>query len=239
MKEFTLEELSSYDGKEGKPAYVVHRGMVYDVSGSRLWKGGLHMNRHHAGTDLSTDIGGAPHGPETLERVPQVGTVKKEEAAEERRLPSFLASLIERFPMLRRHPHPHDRPLSHSFHAFGRGLQTAFYVATGVKSLENTAFHCLTAGFLFTPVVMLTGLFSWWLNYLARPVKPIVVKLSTSLALFLLSLLAFTWRAAEPGIMDSLSLSSAVYFLLVLSLAPMVMVIGWFGAGLTFPVEKG
>ena len=73
------------------------------------------------------------------------------------------------------------------------------YVATGVKSLENTAFHCLAAGFLFTPVVMLTGLFSWWLNYLARPVRPIFVKLSVSLALFILSLLAFTWRGSRAG----------------------------------------
>lgn len=237
MKEFTMEELSSYDGKDGRPAYVVLRGKVYDVSGSGLWKGGRHMNRHHAGSDLSTDIGGAPHGPETLQRVPQVGTVKQPEAAMERRLPAFLAGVMERFPMLKRHPHPMTVHFPIVF-MLSAAAFNCLYVATGVKSFENTAFHCLTAGFLFTPLVMLTGLFSWWLNYLARPVRPILVKLSLSLGLFVFSLLAFTWRAAEPGIMNSLNLSSAVYFLLVLSFAPMVMVIGWFGAGLTFPVEK-
>jgi hypothetical protein len=32
--------------------------------------------------------------------------------------------------------------------------------------------------------------------------------------------------------------ANIIYLLLVLSLFPMVVVIGWFGAHLTFPVEK-
>ena len=63
MKKFDLEELAKFDGKEGRPLYVAHQGNVYDVSDSKLWKNGLHMNRHHGGRDLTTDIKGAPwHG---------------------------------------------------------------------------------------------------------------------------------------------------------------------------------
>lgn len=237
MKEFEMKDLSEYDGKDGRPAYVVHRGKVYDVGGSRLWKGGLHMKRHHAGTDLSTDIGGAPHGPEILERVPQVGTIREEKTAGDERPSGVLERLVERVPILRRHPHPMTVHFPIVF-MLAAAAFNCIYLATGMKSFENTAFHCLTAGLLFTPLVMVTGLFSWWLNYLARPIKPVMIKLSVSLALFVLSLLAFTWRAADPGIMDSFDMSSAVYFLLVLSLAPLVIVIGWYGAGLTFPIEK-
>ena len=68
MKEFTLEEIKKSNGKEGSLALVVYKGKVIDVSGSNLWKGGLHMNRHNAGNDLSSDILAAPHTPEVLER---------------------------------------------------------------------------------------------------------------------------------------------------------------------------
>ncbi len=65
MKEFDPESIAEFDGKDGKPVYVVHRGRVFDVSESKLWKGGLHMKRHHAGKDMTTDIQAAPHGPES------------------------------------------------------------------------------------------------------------------------------------------------------------------------------
>ena len=29
-----LEELKQYDGKEGRPAYIVYKGDIYDVTGS-------------------------------------------------------------------------------------------------------------------------------------------------------------------------------------------------------------
>jgi len=77
MKEIDLKELAEFDGNGGKPAYVAYRGEVFDVGGSKRWKGGVHMKRHHAGEDLSEDMEFAPHGPEMLRRCPQVGILKK------------------------------------------------------------------------------------------------------------------------------------------------------------------
>jgi len=67
--------------------YIAHGGKVIDVTASKLWKGGLHMKRHHAGKDLTTDIQAAPHKLEVLDRYPQVG-VLKQRAASERNIPS-------------------------------------------------------------------------------------------------------------------------------------------------------
>jgi hypothetical protein len=47
----------------------------------------------------------------------------------------------------------------------------------------------------------------------------------------------FIWRVLTPGILDSIHLGSIIYILLVLSLIPMIMVIGWYGASMTFPVD--
>jgi len=72
-KEFTQEQLSDFDGKDGRPAYFSYKGMIYDVTASRLWKGGQHMTRHHAGTDLTDVLKAAPHTEEKILAMPLVG----------------------------------------------------------------------------------------------------------------------------------------------------------------------
>ena len=63
-KQFTIAELSRYDGKEGRAAYLAFKGKVYDATGSRLWKDGKHQATHFAGADLTEVIANAPHGEE-------------------------------------------------------------------------------------------------------------------------------------------------------------------------------
>ena len=61
MKDFTLEELATYDGKDGRPAYVAYKGVVYDVTESAMWGEGDHEGEHFAGADLTTEHDDAPH----------------------------------------------------------------------------------------------------------------------------------------------------------------------------------
>lgn len=72
-KEFTLEELAKFNGKDGNKAYVAVDGYVYDVTDVPPWNGGEH-NGYEAGKDLSEEIKTkSPHGPGKLEGVPIVG----------------------------------------------------------------------------------------------------------------------------------------------------------------------
>jgi predicted heme/steroid binding protein/uncharacterized membrane protein len=64
--------LTAFDGKEGRPSRVACRGKVYDLSGSPLWAGGMHM-KHGAGGDMTDAIARAPHGVEKLEPFAPVG----------------------------------------------------------------------------------------------------------------------------------------------------------------------
>jgi predicted heme/steroid binding protein len=77
IKEFTLEELAKYNGKNGKAIYVAYRSIVYDVSKSDLWKNGDHR-RHSAGKDLTEEISKAAHGPGVLTGFPVVGALKND-----------------------------------------------------------------------------------------------------------------------------------------------------------------
>lgn len=236
MKEFDLAEIEKCNGKDGSPVYIVHKGNVYDVSESRLWKTGTHMKRHPAGKDLTVDIQAAPHDANVLERYPKVGTLRKEEVAEIE-IPTVLAGLLARYPMLRRHPHPMTVHFPIVF-MFSTTLFNILFLISGYRPFELTAFHCLGTGILFTIVTILTGLYTWWLNYLSKPSRATTIKKRTSIIMLIVAAVAFVWRVISPNVMAPLQGAGFIYLLLILSLLPLVTVIGWFGAELTFPVEK-
>jgi uncharacterized membrane protein len=52
------------------------------------------------------------------------------------------------------------------------------------------------------------------------------------------AIILFFWRLNDPEIMDGVQSGSLIYLLLSLALFPMVSIVGWFGATMTFPVEK-
>jgi hypothetical protein len=112
------------------------------------------------------------------------------------------------------------------------------YLLTGVRAFETTAFHCLGGGALFTVVGIATGLVTWWYNYMGKMMKPVAVKLPLSLVMLTVSTVAFVWRIMAPEVMIDPQGIRLLYPVLVFALAPMVSVIGWYGATMTFPIEK-
>lgn len=238
-KEFNSESLSEFDGKEGSPVYVARDGKVYDVSESKLWRGGEHMKRHHAGRDLSEDFANAPHGTGVFENFPVVGTFHEEETAEkvDDNLPGWIQGILDRYPFLQRHPHPMLVHFPIAF-MFAVPLFAVLWLMTGKLSFETTSFHCLAAGLLFMPLTVGTGFMTWWLNYDARMVHPVKMKIIGSGILTLLGIILFVWRFSSPEIILAGTGSRTVYILLLVTLLPLVSVIGWYGASLTFPGAK-
>jgi predicted heme/steroid binding protein len=55
QKQFTIEELSQYNGKNGKPVYVAVDGIVYDLSNVKPWASGMHFDVV-AGKDLTVEF---------------------------------------------------------------------------------------------------------------------------------------------------------------------------------------
>lgn len=84
-KKFTLEELSKYDGKSGRPAYVAVNGVVYDLSKNSKWAKGEHFGVT-AGKDLTEEFTSCHSSIKILEHIPKVGilTYERKEVKEDR-----------------------------------------------------------------------------------------------------------------------------------------------------------
>jgi predicted heme/steroid binding protein len=73
---FTLQQLATYNGKDGKPAYIAVDGIVYDVTDVKAWRKGEH-NGGKAGTDISVKINRAPHKRKVIEKLKKIGVLIK------------------------------------------------------------------------------------------------------------------------------------------------------------------
>ncbi|HYK71746.1 MAG TPA: cytochrome b5 domain-containing protein [Pseudoneobacillus sp.] len=70
---FTLEELATYNGKNGRPAYVAVNGIVYDVTNNRAWAAATHFALT-AGKDYTKEFASCHAGQQSiLATLPIVG----------------------------------------------------------------------------------------------------------------------------------------------------------------------
>ncbi len=241
-KELDAAALSFFDGREGKAVYVAADGRVFDVSASRLWKNGLHMGRHGAGKDLTGDLAAAPHGREVFDRYPQVGSLRPahppvHSAEPTPALPPLLERILERWPMLRRHPHPAVVHFPVVF-CVCVSFFSLLSVLTGRRSFDETAYYCLIGAVFFVPVGIITGLTTWWVNYLARPLRPATIKKHLSCATVLAVAFLALWRTYDPGVLAAMTPFGIVYLILALALAPAILIVAYYGGMITYPIEK-
>ena len=239
IRRFTVEDLASFNGENGAPVYVAFEGRVFDVTASRLWRGGTHMKRHPAGKDLTAEMQAAPHDVTVLNRFPQVGVLvsadRTEDAlATESRLRRAVERFLELHPFFQRHPHPMTVHFPIVCFIFAP-LFTLLHLITGFGGFEITALDCLGAGLLFCLIVIPTGLFTWWVNYDARPMRPVTIKIVVSSVMFVDGLAVFLWQLGDPAVIAGKAVSIP-FLILDFLLLPMVVLVAWFGATLTFPL---
>ena len=235
MEEMIPEQLVTFDGKDGKPIYIAFEGKIYDVSKSFLWPKGLHMKRHSSGKDLTAEISAAPHGPEVLERYPQVGVLQKGTPEELKHLPPVLQKLIEKYPMLRRHPHPVIVHFPIALLA-ACSLFVFLHLLFQNPSFETTSFYLFILGMISSPFAIATGLLTWWINYRLKLIYFVKRKIQLSILLLIFEIVLISWRMLSPGI--SLRKTYPIYLVMILLLTPIVFLLGYYGGQMTFPVEK-
>ncbi len=236
VREFTLRELASFNGEEGSPVYIAFGGKVYDVTGSSFWRTGTHLNRHAAGTDLTDQLGSAPHGTDVFERegVEQVGVLIDDPFRVG--LPGPVNFLLRKLPVLRRHIHPPTVHFPIAFIVAASLFMVLHLLAPGALGLdfEELSFVMLILGALFTPLTVGTGFFTWWVNY--RLVRSFRVRNLIVLSVLLVIIEVAALALRFSGSVDKSGMGT-VYYGLVLLAGPIVMLMGYNGGQLVFPTH--
>jgi predicted heme/steroid binding protein len=68
----TKSQLALRNGQDKPEVWVAFKGLVYDVSISRLWKNGKHYE-HWAGQDLTDELRDAPHTDKVFDKFKVIG----------------------------------------------------------------------------------------------------------------------------------------------------------------------
>ena len=222
------EDLQQHNGKDGQKAYVSYQGRVFDVTNSRLWKNGRHVNRHEAGMDLSEALQSAPHGVEVLERYPEIDTIEGFRQKRERGKKDALIKLYRMF-----HPHPMLIHFPMGLLGFAVIMQLLF-LFTGKGSFEVAGLYALCTATLFMIPTMMSGMLSWWLNYDFAITKIFMYKLSFSIILLIMGAAEIAVRFSVPEIAYGNGASGIFYNFMIFANIPVLAVIGYNGGKLSW-----
>ncbi len=73
---FTKAQLALRNGQDKEQVWVAFKGVIYDVTKSRLWRNGKHYE-HWAGQDLTEELKDAPHSNTVFDKFDIVGYLEK------------------------------------------------------------------------------------------------------------------------------------------------------------------
>ncbi len=233
--ELNKKQLTQNNGNDGKPAFVAVDGKIYDLSASKMWKNGMHMNRHHAGDDLSGSFEAAPHGKEVLERFKAIGDFKSaDEATEKPPVPQWLMNFIEKYPFFKRHPHPMIVHFPMAFFITSSLFLLWYYLISPVPSLLDSIFYMHVLGTLSLPIALITGWFAWKINYLGKTIAYVTRKIILSVVVLIFDVVVLLSLIYVPDILvapDGLQILIPVFIILYL---PIVSIIGQQGGQLVY-----
>jgi len=69
---YTQLQLALRNGQDKPQVWIAFRGMIYEVTESRLWKTGKHYE-HWAGQDLTEELKDAPHTDKVFDKFKVIG----------------------------------------------------------------------------------------------------------------------------------------------------------------------
>ncbi len=73
---YTENQLALRNGQDLPQIWVAYKGLIFDVTSSRLWRDGKHYE-HWAGQDLTSELPDAPHTEQVFDKFEVVGKLSK------------------------------------------------------------------------------------------------------------------------------------------------------------------
>jgi len=75
LPEYSKAQLALRNGQDKPEVWVAYKGMIYNVTSSRLWRNGKH-DEHWAGQDLTDELADAPHTEFVFDKFSVIGRLK-------------------------------------------------------------------------------------------------------------------------------------------------------------------
>lgn len=75
LPSYTSKQLAKHNGNDKPTIWVAYKGLIYDVTKSRLWRDGKHYE-HWAGQDLTEEFADAPHNAFVFDKFRCIGTLE-------------------------------------------------------------------------------------------------------------------------------------------------------------------
>ena len=72
LPHYTRSQLALRNGQDRPEIWVAFKGIIYDVTKSRLWRNGKHY-QHWAGQDLTPELKDAPHTQTVFDKFDVIG----------------------------------------------------------------------------------------------------------------------------------------------------------------------
>ena len=75
LPSYTRSQLALSNGQDKPEVWIAYKGLIYDVTKSRLWRNGKHYE-HWAGQDLTDELPDAPHSETVFDKFEVIGVLK-------------------------------------------------------------------------------------------------------------------------------------------------------------------
>ena len=223
----TLKQLQKYNGKNGAKAYVAYKGKIYDVTGSSLWKDGIHKRIHEAGLDLTEAMANAPHAEEVFADFTVIATLKKSSKRK-----NDWAAWYQKY-----HPHPMLVHFPIALHLFAAGADLLFFFQQEA-SYATAVFYTFFIAIIMGVFAMASGFFSWRINYNLAFTYHFIVKISLATITLLLGIVGIAIYINNPDVVYLTSVPSIIYHSIILLTAAAVMVVAYHGGKITWPNKE-
>ncbi len=76
LPEYTRQQLALRNGNDKEEIWIAYKGLIYDVTNSRLWRNGKHYE-HWSGQDLTAELEDAPHNANVFDKFEPIAKLKK------------------------------------------------------------------------------------------------------------------------------------------------------------------
>lgn len=72
IPQYTRSQLALRNGQDKPEIWCAYKGLIYDVTISKLWRNGKHYE-HWAGQDLTEELKDAPHNANVFDKFDVIG----------------------------------------------------------------------------------------------------------------------------------------------------------------------